>query len=105
MKDVGRDELVQAIKTVHAGGSLLQPAIASRLAERIAIDEAMGLSERQHEVLQLLASGLRNQEIADQLVLSLRTVKFHVENIYQKLGVRSRTEAIRVARERGVLFS
>ncbi len=105
MKDVGRDELVQAIITVNGGGSLLQPAIASRLAERIAIDEAMGLSERQHEVLQLLASGLRNQEIADQLVLSLRTVKFHVENIYQKLGVRSRTEAIRVARERGVLFS
>ena len=104
MKDVGQDELVQAIKTVHEGGSLLQPAIASRLAERIAIDEAMGLSERQHEVLQLLASGLRNQEIADRLVLSLRTVKFHVENIYQKLGVRSRTEAIRVARERGVLF-
>ena len=104
MKDVGQVELVQAIKTVHEGGSLLQPVIASRLAERIAIDEASGLSERQHEVLQLVASGMRNQEIADQLFLSLRTVKFHVENIYQKLGVGSRTEAIRVARERGILF-
>ena len=104
MKDVGQAELIQAIKTVHEGGSLLQPVIASRLAERIAIDEASGLSERQHEVLQLVASGMRNQEIADQLFLSLRTVKFHVENIYQKLGVRSRTEAIRIARERGILF-
>ena len=104
MKDIGQAELVQAIKTVHEGGSLLQPVIASRLAERIAIDEASGLSERQHEVLQLVASGMRNQEIADQLFLSIRTVKFHVENVYQKLGVRSRTEAIRVARERGILF-
>ena len=74
------------------------------MTERIAIDEASGLSERQHEVLQLVASGMRNQEIADQLYLSIRTVKFHIENVYQKLGVRSRTEAIRVARERGILF-
>ena len=96
---------MQAIITVNEGCSLLQPAITSRLAERIAIDEAMGMSERQHEALRLLASGLRNQEIADQLVLSLRTVKFHVENIYQMLGVGSRTEAIPVARERGLLFS
>ena len=103
MKDVGRAELVEAIKTVHEGGTLLQPVIASRLVERIAIDEASGLSERQHEVLQLLASGARNQEIADQLFLSLRTVKFHVENLYRKLGVRTRTEAVRVARERSIL--
>ena len=99
-----RVELVQAIRTVHEGGSLLQPVIARRLAERIALDEASGLSKRQHEVLQLLASGRRNQEIADQLFLSLSTVKFHIENIYQKLGIRSRTEAVRVARERGILF-
>ena len=50
-------------------------------------------------------TGARNQEIADQLFLSIRTVKFHVENIYRKLGVRTRTEAVRVARERGILFS
>jgi DNA-binding NarL/FixJ family response regulator len=103
MKDVGRAELVQAIKTVHAGGSLLQPVIANRLVERMAIDQAAGLSERQQEVLQLLASGVRNQEIADQLFLSLRTVKFHIENLYRNLGVRTRTEAVRVARELSTL--
>ena len=103
MKDIGRAELVAAIKTVHEGGSLLQPMIANRLVERMAIDEASGLSERQQEVLQLLASGARNQEIADQLFLSLRTVKFHVENLYRNLGVRTRTEAVRVARDRGIL--
>ena len=103
MKDVGQAELVSAIKTVNEGGSLLQPVVANRLVERMAIDEAAGLSDRQQEVLRLLASGARNQEIADQLFLSLRTVKFHVENLYRNLGVRTRTEAVRVARERGIL--
>ena len=103
MKDVGRAELTAAIRTVHEGGSLLQPVIANRLMERMAIEEAAGLSERQQEVLQLLAAGARNQEIADQLFLSLRTVKFHVENLYRNLGVRTRTEAVRVARERSIL--
>ncbi len=56
MKDVGRADLVAAIKTVHGGGSLLQPIIANRLVERMAIDKASGLSERQQEVLELLAS-------------------------------------------------
>ena len=103
MKDIGQTELVEAIKTVYEGDSLLQPVIASRLAQRIAIDEASALSERQLEVLHLVASGARNQEIADQLFLSLRTVKFHVENLYRNLGVRTRTEAVRVARDRNIL--
>ena len=103
MKDIGQTELVEAIKTVYEGDSLLQPVIASRLAQRIAIDEASALTERQLEVLHLVASGARNQEIADQLFLSLRTVKFHVENLYRNLGVRTRTEAVRVARERNIL--
>ncbi len=89
MKDFGRAELVQAIKTEYEGESLVQPVIANRLVERMAIDQAASLSKRQQEVLQLLASGARNQEIADQLFLNLRTVKFHVENLYRNLGVRT----------------
>lgn len=91
MKDVGQVELLQAIKTVHEGGSLLQPVIASRLAERMAIDEASGPSERQHEVLQLLASGRCSQEIADQLLLSLACISrnsLHSRSAYNLIGVR-----------------
>ena len=91
-KDFGRAELVQAIKTEYEGESLVQPVIANRLVERMAIDEAASLSERQQEVLQLLASGP-----------ATRTVKFHVENLYRNLGVRTWTEAMRVARERNIL--
>ena len=105
IKDVGRDELVQAIRVVHQGGSLLQPAIASRLVERRTSEEALGLTQRELEVVQLLSSGARNKEIAEQLFLSVRTVKFHLENIYRKLGTSRRAEAIRVARERGILSS
>jgi DNA-binding NarL/FixJ family response regulator len=103
MKDVGRDELVQAIKTVHEGGSLLQPAIATRLIERMSSEKASGLSKRELEVLSVIASGAQNKEIGDRLSLSTNTVKFHVANVFRKLGVQNRTEAVRIARERGLL--
>jgi len=103
MKDVGRDELVEAIKTVHEGGSLLQPAIATRLIERMSSEEASGLSKRELEVLSVIASGAQNKEISDQLSLSINTIKFHVANVFKKLGVQNRTEAVRIARERGLL--
>jgi len=103
MKDVGREELVGAIKTVHEGGSLLQPAIATRLIERISSEEASGLSKRELEVLSVIASGAQNKEISNQLFLSINTVKFHVANVFRKLGVQNRTEAVRIARERGLL--
>ncbi|MEE8346251.1 MAG: GAF domain-containing protein [Dehalococcoidia bacterium] len=102
-KDIGRDDLVQAIRTVHEGGSLLQPVIASRLIERLDTEPSSELTERETEVLQLLASGARNKEIADQLFLSVGTVKFHVANIFQKLEAQTRTEAVRVANDRGLL--
>lgn len=102
-KDVSRDDLTQAIRTVHEGGALLQPIIASRLIRRLDNEPTSNLTEREMEVLQLLASGARNKEIASQLVLSLNTVKFHVANVYQKLGVQTRTEAVRAASERGLL--
>lgn len=103
--DVAKDDLLQAIQTVHARGSLLQPEIAIRLIRRLEGEAHPRLTERETEVLGLLASGARNQEVADQLVLSVRTVRFHIENLYQKLGVETRTQAVRVATERGLLGS
>lgn len=102
LKEAGIDELMRAILTVHEGGLLLQPAMAKRLIESLDADDAPGLTPRELEVLQLLASGARNREIAEQLSLSVNTVKYHIENLYEKLGVRSRTQAVRVAGERGL---
>jgi DNA-binding NarL/FixJ family response regulator len=94
---------VGAIRTVHGGGSLLQPVVASRLIERLETEPGPRLTERELEVLRLLATGARNQDIAVRLSLSMNTVKFHLENIYQKLDANNPTQAVRVARERGHL--
>ncbi len=63
----------------------------------------LGISQREHEVLELMARGLSNQEIADSLFISLSTVKTHSSNIFQKLGVERRTQALQKARESGIL--
>jgi LuxR family maltose regulon positive regulatory protein len=89
----------------------VKPEFAQQLLRRFSSDRAAekpiglveSLSEREIEVLQLVAEGLSNQEIAAQLYLSLRTIKFHTSNIYGKLGVKSRTEAIAKARDLGLL--
>jgi len=103
LKDVRSHDLANAIRTVHEGGSLLHPVVAKRLIERLESGAGPGLTKRELEVLRILASGAQNQQIADQLSLSVRTVRFHAENIYQKLGVQTRTEAVRVAMERGIM--
>lgn len=103
LKDVSRDELANAIRTVHEGGSLLHPVVAKRLIEQLDNKETSGLSDREIEVIMLLASGARNKEIATQLSVTIHTVKFHLDNVYRKLGVQTRAEAVRVASERGLL--
>ena len=103
LKDVSRDDLARAIRTVHEGGSLLHPVVAKRLIEQLDNKETTGLSDREIEVIRLLASGARNKEIATQLSVTIHTVKFHLENGYRKLGVQTRAEAVRVASERGLL--
>ena len=103
LKDVSRDDLANAIRAVHEGGSLLDPVIAKRLIERLENNETSGLSEREIKVVRLLASGDRDKEIATQLFITVHTVKFHLKNVYRKLGVRTRAEAVRVAGERGLL--
>jgi DNA-binding NarL/FixJ family response regulator len=110
LKDVQVDELVQAIRAVHAGESMLHPAIARKVISRfgqpqqeaklvtIALDE---LTEREIEVLKLAAKGMSNREIAQKLVISVRTVQTHLTNIFNKMGVGSRTEAVVVALRKG----
>jgi DNA-binding NarL/FixJ family response regulator len=110
LKDVQVDELVQAIQAVHAGESMLHPAIARKVINRfgqpeqdaktvtIALDQ---LTEREIEVLRLAAKGMSNREIAQRLVISDRTVQTHLTNIFNKMGVGSRTEAVVHALRKG----
>jgi DNA-binding NarL/FixJ family response regulator len=107
LKGAPRDELFNAIRVVAAGGSLLQPVVASRLIQHLsgppsepAIEP---LTEREREVLALLAQGRPNKEIAQALTISERTVKFHVSSILGKLGAANRTEAVTLAAQRGLV--
>ena len=106
LKGAPSDELFSAIRIVAQGGSTLQPVVAAKLMERMtgALPVPAGtLTEREQEVLALLAQGLQNKEIAGLLVISERTVKFHVSAILSKLGAGNRTEAVHMARQRGLV--
>ena len=108
LKDILPDELAQAGRSVARGEVLVQPQIASRLISRFgkqgrAINTLESLTARELEVLRLLARGLRNKEIAARLYVSERTVNFHLANIYQKLNVSGRTEALSKALEQGLI--
>ena len=113
LKDIQPDELAQAVRSVARGEVLVQPQIASRLISRFGRERQGGqgrpvnalesLTARELEVLRLLARGLRNKEIAARLYVSERTVNFHLANIYQKLNVSGRTEALSKAHEQGLL--
>lgn len=101
LKDTGREELVRAIKTVYDGGSLLKPVTIGQLIDQVDLKKSSQLTEREFEVLSLLASGARNKDIAEHLNLSVRTIRYHIENIYGKLGAHTRTQAVRAAAEQG----
>lgn len=106
LKGAPRAELFNAVRVVHDGGSLLQPIIASKLMQRMAQpapDLSEPLTEREQEVLVLLAQGKPNRDIAAALVVTERTVKFHVSSILGKLGASNRTEAVVLAKERGLV--
>jgi len=102
LKGAPREEIFQAIRVVHGGGSLLQPRVASKLLRQVSTPNAgpEALSARELEVLQLLAQGQTNKEIAAALVISERTVKFHVRSVFGKLGAGNRTEAVSIAVQR-----
>jgi DNA-binding NarL/FixJ family response regulator len=103
MKDIAPGELAQAIRTVARGEILVQPQMVSRLLARVGKGHTDALTTRELEVLRLLARGLRNKEIAARLYVSERTVNFHLANIYQKLNVSGRTEALSKALEQGLI--
>ena len=106
LKGVPRQELFNAIRIVHGGGSLLQPIIASKLLRQVSQESTPpveALTPRELEVLELLAQGLQNKEIAVELVISERTVKFHVSAILNKLGAGNRTESVAIAAQRGLI--
>jgi two-component system, NarL family, response regulator LiaR len=109
LKGVGLDELTEAVRKAARGEAVLHPHVAARLVQELhgaprdsaALYEA--LSAREREVLQLIASGLHNAEIAERLVISERTVKSHVNNILAKLHVADRTQAAIYAWRSGVM--
>ncbi|MGD2205144.1 MAG: response regulator transcription factor [Anaerolineae bacterium] len=113
LKDVSGGDLAQAVRTVAAGGALIQPSVARKVVAEFArvapparqADAGLAepLSEREGEILELLAQGLTNRQIADRLSLAEGTVKNYVTAILSKLGARDRTQAALRARELGLI--
>jgi DNA-binding NarL/FixJ family response regulator len=99
-KGLVRDELLEIIRSVHAGKRRLPAAVAQTLAEHVADEQ---ISPRELGVLSLMATGKRNKEIASELSIAEDTVKMHVRNILSKLQVSDRTEAVTIAIRRGII--
>ena len=100
LKNMPPSELVQVIRQVHAGKKRVQPEVAAHLANHMSDEE---LTARELEVLQRVAGGNRNRDIADLLNISEETVKVHIKHIMDKLGARDRTQAIAIAVRRGFI--
>ncbi len=122
LKDAPPDRLVEAVRAADRGESLLSPEIAARILDQFSsminqspsddstqkplaagIRDIPALTKREQEVLALLGRGARNRDIANQLVIVETTVKIHLRNIFSKLNVSNRTEAVLVAKELGLL--
>ncbi len=100
LKDTTAEELVNAVRTVHNGRKYIPPDVAIKLAERLNSSE---LTQRELEVLQLISQGRSNADIGTQLSITEGTVKFHLNNIFSKLGVGDRTQAVITALQRGLV--
>jgi DNA-binding NarL/FixJ family response regulator len=99
LKGLPTDRLLKAIRTVHSGASFIPPEITSRIGERLLVQ----MSPRELEILQWLAKGRSNKEIAAQLEIVEGTVKMHISKIFSKLGVADRTQALIEAVKRGIV--
>ncbi len=110
LKDAPIEDVFKAINMVFRGESLIQPVVAGKLLDRFSemtrqgqAQNADSLSDREMEVLRLVAKGMPNADIADDLSITESTVKSHVHSIFQKLGVSGRTEAVTEAIKRGLI--
>jgi DNA-binding NarL/FixJ family response regulator len=112
LKDVRPQQLVEAIEVVAAGDALLAPSVTQRLLARFAealtlpeerVSELSSLTDRELEVLELVAAGLSNAELAERLFLSETTVKTHVSSVLRKLSLRDRVQAVVLAYEAGLV--
>jgi two-component system, NarL family, response regulator LiaR len=111
LKSVHGREIVDAIRAVYAGESVLHPSIARKVIQRAILSSVsptnagsnLELTNREREVIKMAARGMTNKQIADSLCLSIRTVQGHINGIFHKLGVGSRTEAIFQSVKRGWL--
>jgi DNA-binding NarL/FixJ family response regulator len=104
LKDAPRDELLRAVRAASRGESVLSPAVAARLMSRVRSPGAGPLSQREIQVLELVAAGTTNREAATRLFITEATVKTHLLNIYAKLGVSDRAAAVAEAFNRGLLI-
>lgn len=100
LKTATLEQVVGAIRTVHAGGRAIPPHIAQQLAQRVS---RIQLSAREMEILQYVARGMKNREIAEKLFISENTVRNHVISLLEKMGTRDRTEATAVAIRQGLV--
>ncbi|MFE3072979.1 response regulator [Streptomyces sp. NPDC059247] len=109
-KDAGGEEILRALRDVTDGRAGLSPTVQRRLIEQLleapagpSVPQAEGLTERETEVIALVADGLSNQEIASRLRISTATVKTHINNLFAKTGVRDRAQAVRYAYQHGLV--
>jgi two-component system NarL family response regulator len=100
LKTATLEQVESAIRIVHAGGRAIPPHIAQQLAQRVG---RIQISAREKEILQFVARGMKNREIAEKLFISEYTVRNHVINLLEKLGTRDRTEATAVAIRQGLV--
>jgi len=100
LKETAHAEVVSAVRTVHAGRRQMPPDVAERLSEHF---PHIALTPRETKVLELVAKGLGNREIADKLGTASGTIKMHVQNLLEKLGASDRTHAVTIAIRRGIL--
>ncbi len=103
LKGTPSDELIAVIRAVAAGGTRIPPDVAAQLARAVRAPRRERLTDREREILALLAEGLSNRAAAERLAIAERTVKFHVGEILARLGATNRAQAVAIAKARGIV--